>query len=198
MLSVCHVSETPDDVKLKELTPRQAAFVKEYLVDLNATQAAVRAGYSSDSAQAQSSVLMTQPHIAAAVERGKAQRAARVNVQQDEIIHELAALANSRVDHYVVDDNGNIQLAEGAPDNAMAAVKSVKRRKTIREDKAGNITIVYDVTIELHDKPGQLKLLGRHIGLFADKIEHTGRNGGPIETVTRIESVIVDPKKEKA
>ena len=170
----------------------QEQFVVEYLVDFNATQAAKRAGYSDSVAILASQTLLKDSAIAAAVDRAQAQKLARVNVRADEVIHELAALAYSRVDHYLVDDNGNVKLAEGAPENAMAAVKSIKKRKTVREDKQGNITITYDVTLELHDKPGQLKLLGRHIGLFPDKVEHTGKNGGPIETaVTEVRRVIV-------
>lgn len=196
VLSVCVVSETLADELEKPLSRKQAQFVAEYLVDLNATQAAIRAGYSSKTAQSQASQLLQLPNVAEAVERAKAQRSARVNIKQDDILHEVSALAMSRIDHYVVDDDGNVQLAEGAPDNALAAIESIKRRKTTRTDKESNESVTtWDVEIKLYDKPGQLKLLGRHIGLFPDKVEHTGRGGGPIETVTRIEQVIVDPKE---
>lgn len=103
----------------------------------------------------------------------------------------MSALALSRIDHYIVDDDGNVKLAEGAPDNAMAAVQSVKRKKIVKEDRAGNLTITYDVEIRLWDKPQPLKLTGRHVGLYPDKVEITGKGGGPIETVTEVRRTIV-------
>ncbi len=184
-----------EELTEKPLNRRQQQFVCEFLIDLNATQAAVRAGYSVASAQEIGSRLLSEPNIAAAVEIARAQRQSRIEVKQDDVIHEVSALAFSRIDHYVVDDNGDVQLTAGAPENAMAAIESIDRRKTVREDKDGNITITYDVKIKLHDKPGQLKLIGRHVGLFPDKVEHTGKGGGPIDVVTRIEQVIVDPKE---
>ncbi len=190
------MTDASNEAVLIPLTRRRAQFVAEYLIDLNATQAAIRAGFKASSAQSVSSRLLDDPSIKEAIECAQAQRAARVNIKKDDILHEVSALAMSRVDHYIIDDDGNVQLAEGAPDNAMAAVESIDRRKTVKEDKDGTITITWDVKIKLHDKPGQLKLLGRHVGLFPDKVEHTGKDGGPIETVTRIEQVIVDPPQQ--
>lgn len=190
-------NSTPDDFDdiLHPRTRRQDQFIAEYLIDLNATQAAIRAGYSPKNAQGISASLMALPHIQAAIERAQAQRLSRVKISQDDVIHEVSALALSRLDHYIVDDDGNVQLAEGAPDNAMAAIESIDRRKTIRESKDGTITVEHHVKLKLHDKPGQLKLLGRHVGLFPNKVEVTGKDGGPIDVVNRVESVIIDPKE---
>ena len=185
--------------KVEELLPRQKAFVHEYLVDLNATDAYIRAGYEcSDRVGAGNSAsrLLADVRIAAAIERGKAQRLARVNVTQDQVLQEMSLLANSSVDHYYVDDEGQVKVHPGAPDGAMRAIQSIKKRTTIRMDKDDNITKTYDVEIKLWDKPSPLKLMGRHTGLFPDKVEVTGKNGGPIETtVTRVERVIVDQPK---
>ena len=76
----------------------------------------------------------------------------------------------------------------------MAAIQSVKRRKTVKEDRDGNVTITYDVELRLWDKPAPLKLMGRHVGLFPDRVEHVGPNGGPIQ-VQEVRSTIVDPKE---
>ena len=109
----------------------------------------------------------------------------------DEVLSETAALAQSRVDNYVVDDDGNVALAEGAPEDAMAAVQSIKRRITTRTDRDGITTKTVDVELKLWDKPGSLKLMGKHRGIFADRVEVTGKDGAPLE-VTRIERVIMD------
>ncbi len=102
----------------------------------------------------------------------------------------MSLLANSSIDHYYVDDHGNLRPTPDAPAGAMRAVQSVK--KTTKIDKDDNIT--YVVEFKLWDKPQPLRLMGRHIGLFADRVEHTGLNGGPIEaTITKVERVVVDP-----
>lgn len=164
--------------------------MQEYLVDNNGTQAAIRAGYSAGTANEQAVFLLADLSVAAAIAIAQAQRAARVNVKADAVLHEMSLLANSSIEHYQVDHLGNLTAAPGAPEGAMRAVQSVK--KTMRVDKDDNMTVT--VEFRLWDKPGTLKLMGRHIGLFPDRTEHTGVGGGPIETVARVERVVVDPK----
>ena len=180
-------SEDGEDLELGALTARQAMFVREYLIDLNATAAAVRAGYSGKAANH----TLQLPHVAAAVERGKAQRASRVGITAEAILYEMSLLANSCIDHYKIDDFGNVCLTEGAPDGAMAAVKSIKKR--IRHGKDGEIS--YEVDLQLWDKPSSLKLMGKHAGIkaFSDRVEVTGPDGGPIP-ITEIRTTIIDPK----
>lgn len=178
------------------LTARQQAFVEEYIIDFNATQAAIRAGYAPASADVQGSQLLAKPHIAAAVERAKAQRLSRTQMTADTVLHEMSLLANSNLSHYIIDDKGNVQLAEGAPEGAMRAIQSIKKKTTQRfNDKTGELVTTYDVELRLWDKPTPLKLMGRHVGIFHDRTEVTGKNGGPIEIIGKIESVIIDPKE---
>ena len=169
-------SDTPAE---KPLTPRQAAFVAEYLIDLNGTQAAIRAGYAFASANVEAVRLLSHATISEAVERGKAQRLARINTSADSVLHEMSLLAQSCVEHYVLDDFGQLRAAEDAPEGAMRAVKSIKR--TVRHDKDGGVT--YDVKFELWDKPGQLKIMGKHANVAAcfDSMRLTGADGGPIQ-----------------
>jgi len=77
----------------KKLTAKQAAFVEEYLVDLNATAAAIRAGYSAKSARKVGSNLLTLPHVQAAIEEAMAERRERVEVTQDYVLARLKAEA---------------------------------------------------------------------------------------------------------
>lgn len=174
---------------LEPLEPREEVFAHEYVVDLNATQAAARAGYRFPENGYR---LLERPRIAAAIERIKAQRLSRTGITQDTVLHEMSLLAQSSIDHYLVDDDGNVRLADGAPEGAMRAVQTIKRRVNVRKDKDGAVTVTRDVEIKLWDKPAPLKLMGRHVGLFPDRIEHTGKDGKPIEMVTKIERVIVD------
>lgn len=71
------------------LTPKQAAFVREYLVDLNATQAAERAGYSAATAQQMGAENLSKPLIREAIEAGKAERASRVEMTADDVLRGL-------------------------------------------------------------------------------------------------------------
>ncbi len=167
------------DEGLPKLLPRRAAFVAEYLVDLNGTQAAIRAGYSPATANEQAARLLADASVKLAVERGKAQRNARVNTTADSVLHEMSLLAQSNIEHYYIDDFGQLKPTDDAPDGAMRAIRSIKRK--VRHDKEGGVT--YEVEFTLWDKPGSLKLMGKHANVAAcfDRVEVTGPKGGPIE-----------------
>ncbi len=74
-------------------TSRQARFVDEYLIDLNATQAAIRAGYSRKTAQEQGSRLLSNVMVAAAIEKAMAERSQRTEITQDQVLKDLARIA---------------------------------------------------------------------------------------------------------
>ena len=186
----------PQDTPLAPLPPMRARFVDEYVKDLNGTQAAIRAGYSPDTAQEQSSFLLSNVIVKAHVERRLATRAARVGVTQDEVLEELSILALARIDHFVVSDEGQLMPAPDAPEGVMRAVQSIDRKSRVFKDKDGVVSYVeYEVKFKLWDKPNQLKLLGRHAGVKAmfDRVEVSGPNGGPVQ-IEEVRSVIVDPK----
>jgi phage terminase small subunit len=163
-----------------KLTPKQERFVAEYLVDLNATQAAIRAGYASKRADAIGHENLRKPEIAEAITKAEEARAARTQITADRVLDELAAMAFSDIEHYELDDRDRLVLRDGAPKYAMRAVASIKRR-TIPQKGGGSIR---EVEFRLWDKPGQLKLAGQHVGLFTKRVEVTGKDGGPIETKT--------------
>ena len=173
---------------LKPLTTRQAAFVQEYLVDGNGAQAAIRAGYSAHTAREIASELLRKPHVTRRMEAAVAQRAERVRVNPDTVLHEMSLLATSDVSHYRVDQYGEVQLVDGAPEGAMRAVQSIKRKIRHSKDREGNSETTYEVELKLWDKPTPLKLMGRHVGLFPDRVEH--KHSGTVEAVTRVERVI--------
>jgi phage terminase small subunit len=183
----------PDEEVIK-LPPRRAAFVAEYLIDLNGTQAAIRAGYSSATANEQAAFLLANDSVREAVARGKAQRASRVNTTADSVLHEMSLLSHSNIEHYFIDDFGQLKPTIDAPEGAMRAIKSIKRK--VRHDREGGIT--YEVEFTLWDKPGTLKLMGKHANVAAcfDRVELTGKDGGPLEMITKVERIIVDPKQD--
>lgn len=109
------------------------------------------------------------------------------DVRPEDIFREAILLATSRVDNYII-TNGQVTLAPNAPKDAMAAVQSIKKTTKVLPSGA----TLYQIELRLWDKPSILRLVGRQLGLFVERLEHTGVGGGPIETVSRVERVIVD------
>lgn len=163
---------------MAELTPKQQRFVDEYLVDLNATKAAVRAGYSAKTAHSVGWENLRKPEIQQAIEKAMNDRSARVRMTADDVLRELAILARSDVTHYTVGDNGQIETVEDAPEGALRAVSSVKVKKHF--DKEGNHTST-DTELKLWDKPAALRMAGQHLGLFVERVQ----NDGAVEVVVR-------------
>lgn len=84
-------------ITTQELTDRQTRFCEEYLIDLNATQAAIRAGYSEKTANRIASELLSKLDIQEKITELKAERAKRTEMTQDSVIQELAAVARAEI-----------------------------------------------------------------------------------------------------
>lgn len=162
------------------MNARVARFVSEYLIDLNATQAAIRAGYSERTAHAQGSRLLKNVEVSALVQQGMAERAERTAITQDRVLEELAVVGFSNVWDYQIDEDGNVALDPAARPESIRAVASIKRkRRTIpRED--GDDIIEVETEIRLWDKPGVLRLAGQHLGMFTEKREVTFPQAGGV------------------
>jgi phage terminase small subunit len=168
----------------KPLNPRHQRFVDEYLLDRNATAAYKRAGYKAkgNAAEVNANKLLRKTQVATAIAVAEQARSQRTTITQDRVLNELGLLSFSDLTHYVVDDNGDVELRAGAPDGAMRALQSIKR-KIITRGTGENREVIREVEIKLWDKPGPLKLAGLHAGLkFVERHEHTGKDGKPIET----------------
>lgn len=157
---------------MPKLTDKQTAFVREYLVDLNATQAAIRAGYSGKSAARIGVELLNKTHIAQAVAVAQAKRARRVEVTQDYVISNLVEI-----------------------------VERTMQRAPVTDRKGGQVTDEDGRAVWCFDAKGAnkaLELLGKHLGIFTDKVraEVSGPDGGPVasEIVVRF----VDPGGEQS
>src|SRR5262245_33608026 len=130
----------------RRLTPKQHRFIEEYLCDLNGSAAAIRAGYSPNTADQIAYQLLQIPSVRAAVQEAMRQRAARTRVTADKVVRELALIAFSDLNHYEVTDDGRLRVRRFADRGASRAVASVKRKeRTITRgngDEKGNETIV--------------------------------------------------------
>ena len=151
---------------MSELNARQALFVKEYLVDLNATQAAIKAGYAAKGAEVTASKLLRNPKVSAVIQQQKAKRNDALELDAVRVLEEIACIALSNHQNYQVDAYGQLNASE----KDMRAVKKFRRRMIVDAD--GNVTGV-DSEVELWDKPKALELLGKHMGLWGDKNQST-------------------------
>lgn len=152
---------------MAKLTPKQEMFIQEYLIDLNATQAAIRAGYSPRSANEIATENMAKPSIRARIDEALAQRSRRLGINQDRIINELAKIAF--INPADVINFNNATVKEDAEKDNTAAILSV-RVKTSTTD-TGTST---EREVRINDKVKALELLGKHLGMFTEKIEHSG------------------------
>lgn len=97
------------------MTKKQKRFVEEYLIDLNATQAAIRAGYKAENARQLANENLTKPYIAAAIDRAMAERSKRTGINQDRVIQELARIAFVKITDGI-GENGEIRHDAAADD----------------------------------------------------------------------------------
>lgn len=165
------------------LTPRQQRFVDEYLIDLNATQAAVRAGYSKKTANEQGAQLLAKLSVREAVDKAKGARADRVRFTSDEILLELRRIALADPRKFFNADGSLKRIEELDDDTAatLASVEVIERKQNIRKVKdpdEGEDQLVNEVEqtkkIRLWDKVAALEKAMKHLGLLKERIEHTG------------------------
>ncbi|MGF3026525.1 terminase small subunit [Methylobacterium aquaticum] len=219
------------------LTDKQRRFVEEYLVDLNATQAAIRAGYSEDTAAAIGYENLRKPEIAAAVEQAQAIRAERTGITADRVLVELWRIATTDANELVEHRRGCCRYCHGADhryqftprefERAEAAhaqeraeairkgredigdfdaqggtgfnatlpaapdcpecfgegVERVRFRDSVMASTAARslyagVKVTKDgMEMKLHPKDKALELVGRHLGMWKDKVEHDVSDG---------------------
>jgi len=142
------------------LTARQARFVAEYLVDLNGTQAAIRAGYSPETAESQASRLLTNAKVSAAVSAGKAAQLSAAQLTAARVLEELRRLAFSDV-RGLFDEAGNLRPLHELTAEQAAAIAGDGQVDTIHK-------------VKVWDKTKALESLAKHFGLLTERVEHGG------------------------
>lgn len=161
------------------LTEKQKRFCDEYLIDLNATQAAIRAGYSEESARNIGCINMTKPNIAEYIEKRMNRREKKTEVTQEFVLRELLNIASANgTDFALVDDLG---LARIIPTSQVDESK----RSAIAAIKAG----ANGTEVKTYDKIRALELLGKHLGMFSDR---QASNGREIEDLSPLASMLGD------
>ena len=146
-----------------DLTPKQAAFVQEYLIDLNATQAAIRAGYSESTAKEIGYENLTKPHIGEAIAKAQADRFERVEITQDYVLESIrSTVERCKQTEPVLDKTGSPVMVENAD---------------------GQIVPAY--TFNAMGVFKGAELLGKHLSMFTER--HNVNVQGKLDTVWTVE-----------
>lgn len=145
---------------MTKLTDKQKKFIDEYLVDLNATQAAIRAGYKEKAAYRTGAENLRKPQIQEEIQKRMEERQKRTEITQDMVLQELAAIAFARVTDYVSVMGGMAQVkdTDQLSDSQIAAIAGIKETQN-------------GIEVKLGSKEKTLELLGRHLGMWNDKLD---------------------------
>jgi phage terminase small subunit len=159
-----------------ELTTKQAMFVKEYLVDLNATRAAIAAGYSKRTAEAAGSRLLRNVKVRAEIDKQTADRKQRLSISADAVLQELARIAFANMMDYMTIQAGDayVDLSKVTREQA-AAIQEITSETYIDgyegKGEEKKPIVVKRTKFKLGDKRASLELLGKHLKLFTDRTE---------------------------
>ena len=173
---------------MNKLTYKQQRFIEEYVIDGNATQAAIRAGYNEKTARFIGAENLTKPNIKLLIEQKRQEQTEKAGVTAEALIKELATIGYSRVTDYLkVDDYdvivGYTNDSEGNPDMSRPITKKIRgvevfKTNDMPEDKRAAIAEIRQtkdgISLKLHDKIKAIELLGRNLGIFKDKLEVNG------------------------
>lgn len=165
-----------------KLTAKQIRFVDEYMVDFNATQAAIRAGYKAKTAHVIGAENLRKPKIAEEISRRQKDLQRRTEISQDRVVKELARIAFADATDYACVETLTYENEDGTV--SPVQIVSPKDTDTLSDDQRAAIAGIKHgangIEIKLHDKIKALELLGRHIGMFNDKLSLSGSDGGPL------------------
>lgn len=149
-----------------KLTPRQERFCQEYAKSLHQTNAAIKAGYSKESASEQASRLVRNPQVIKRLNQIIGQRTRRYEVSAERILKELARVAYSDITNYVTFNESGVRIKESS-DLSPAQAAAIQEVSEVINQNGGT------TKFKLHDKVKALELLGKHLKLFSDRVEHS-------------------------
>lgn len=165
------------------LTPKQRRFVEEYLIDLNATQAAIRAGYSAATANQIGPELLAKPHIQAAIAEALAERSKRTKIDADWLLTRLADEAEADIADLYADDGTLKPVREWPLVWRKGLVAGVEVEELFEGRGEGREQVGRVRKVRLADRTKIKELIGKHVDVqaFRDRVELTGKDGGPIQ-----------------
>lgn len=154
---------------MENLTPKQAQFVREYLIDLNATQAAIRAGYSKRTANEQGARLLAKASVKAAVAEASKKTATKLELKAERVLQAISEIAFGDI-RKMFDENGALKRPAEWDDETAASVAGLEVVTVSR----GEGEVEHVAKIKRADRLRALDMLARHHSLYNDKLEVTG------------------------
>ena len=166
-------------------TAKKKRFAEEYLIDLNATQAAIRAKYSKKTAKSQGQRLLTDVDVAAYIAKGKEERSERTKIDADWLLKRLADEAEADVADLYNDAGGLKPVHEWPEIWRKGLVAGLDVHQEYEYEDGRKIPDGMVMKVKLSDRIRRLELIGKHVDVqaFPNKVEVGGPNGGPIEQV---------------
>ena len=143
---------------MANLRPKQQRFVEEYLIDLNATQAAIRAGYSAKTAAVIGAENLIKPYIQKAIQEARNKLTERTEITQDYVLTNIKKVIERCMQQEAVQARDGSPLLVEGPEGDLACLFEFKETGALKG----------------------LELLGKHLGMFKDKIELTGKDGSSL------------------
>jgi phage terminase small subunit len=183
---------------MAKLNDRQMRFCDEYLIDLNATQAAIRAGYSEKYANTNAPKLLQNTAVKEYIQKRKADREQRTEITQDMVLRELAIIAFSNAADYaaVIEKEVMVEGADGevipardrdgnpvtyrTVEPVLTEKLTVDQRKALAVIKKGRDGF----EVKPYDKVRALELLGKHLGMFTENVNVSGQVNNPMAGLT--------------
>jgi phage terminase small subunit len=175
----------PRQTSKPALTDKQARFVAEYLVDLNATAAAKRAGYSGTTVKNTAYELLHRPHVQEALTAAMQARAARIGVTADRVLQELARVAFFDA-RKLLNADGSLKAITDLDDDTAGALAGLDVLEEFAGSGEDRKLIGYTKKVKLPNKVEALGLAMKHLGMLRERVEHSGPNGGPIPVARQL------------
>lgn len=176
--------------KDSDLTDKQRLFCQEYMVDLNATQAAIRAGYSEKTAKEIGYENLTKPHIIELISELQNKRSNKVEVTAEKVLKELAKIAFSDIRQFYNED-GSLKCPHELNDEAASLLSSMESEELFGVIDGSKCEVGKTKKIKMWDKMKALELIGKHIGFYEK--DNTQK---PIVSLPTLKVEIVPPTNE--
>ena len=167
--------------KKRDLKPKQESFCQHYTVHWNATQAAKEAGYSEDSAGKQGYDLLQIPLVLERIKELKEHVLTELGITRERVLTELSRAAFFDLGT-AYNPDGTLKTVADMDPETRRAIAGIKVFEEFDGRGATRVKIGETIEVRPYDKVRALELIGKHLKLFAERIEHSGPDGKPIET----------------
>lgn len=160
------------------LPVKQRLFIQEYLIDLNASAAYMRAGYKSKNPDVDGHKLLVKPSIQKAIKEAMDKRSERTQITADMVLREYAKIGFSNITDYLKVEEKEFQTESGTHTYKTVEIFETDDIDRSKMDAVAEIKQTKEgISLKLHDKKGALDSIARHLGMFVDnsKVEHTGK-----------------------